>query len=376
MRVVTASYVVPWHLGNILKRMHKDFDTYVVGQNVSANREAYPGVHWIDLDLGRKVSVCRDLLAFVQLCQIFLKFRPDIVHSIMPKSGFLTAIAGFVCRVPIRIHTFTGQVWATRSGLRRFFFYIIDRAILALNSLCMTDSHSQSAYLFNNGFSFRKSLLPHLADGSLSGVDLKRFRPNASMRRLIRKQLNIPVDAVIFLFVGRLSREKGLFELAEAFSLIQNNLAYLLFVGPDEEDIAHCLKHITHRCADRVRVVGFTLNPEEYMAASDIFCIPSFREGFGSVVIEAAAVGLPAIGTRISGLVDAIEDGQTGMLVPVTDIPSLTKAMQVMLEHPETREAMGKQARNRAARLFSADVVYAALNDTYHQLWSSMRSQL
>jgi glycosyltransferase involved in cell wall biosynthesis len=368
MRIVTASYVVPWHLGNTLKRMPRDFETYVVGQGVSAYRETYPEVHWIDLDLDRKISIGRDFWALMKLCRIFLSVRPDIVHSIMPKSGLLTALAGFLCRVPVRMHTFTGQVWATRAGLSRFFFYTIDKVILVLNSLCMTDSASQSAYLYENGFALNGAPLPHLAYGSLSGVDLQRFRSDTNMRKLTRDKLNIPQDSFIFLFVGRLSREKGLLDLANAFASLGNDKSYLLLVGPDEEGIAHELRHAAHSCIERVRIVGFTHNPEEYMAASDIFCIPSYREGFGSVVIEAAAVGIPAIGTRIPGLVDAIADGKTGVLVPIEDVSALAEAMGRLSERSEILEVMSEQARSRAAELFSADVVYAALRMTYREL--------
>jgi len=117
VRIVTASYVVPWHLANTLKRIAADFEVTVVGQGVSAYRDTWPDIRWIDLDLNRKVSLWSDLRALFSLCRIFLAIEPDIVHSIMPKAGLLSALAGFLCRVPVRMHTFTGQVWATRGGL-------------------------------------------------------------------------------------------------------------------------------------------------------------------------------------------------------------------------------------------------------------------
>lgn len=368
MRVVTASYVVPWHLGNTLKRMPKDFETYVVGQGVSANRDAYPGVTWIDLDLDRKVSLWRDLWALVQLCRILLAVRPDIVHSIMPKAGLLSAMAGFLCRVPTRMHTFTGQVWATRKGLGRRFFYFIDRLILLLNTLCMTDSPSQSTYLYDNGFTHNGEHLPYLYYGSLSGVDLKRFHSDEVTREIIREKLKIPPDSIVFLFVGRLNMDKGVLDLACAFVTLCKFNAYLVLVGPDEENIIPRIMHIKSICSDKLRFTGYAQTPEDYMAASDIFCIPSYREGFGSVVIEAASVGLPAIGTRIPGLIDAIEDGKTGILIPAGDVNALAEAMRNMVENPKMLAALGEQARHRTAVLFSADVVYTALSKMYREL--------
>lgn len=368
VRIVTAPYVVPWHLGNTLKRMPADFDVYVVGQDVSIHRDVYPGVNWVDLDLGRKISLWADILALIKLCWILCRLRPAIMHSIMPKAGLLSAIAGFLCRVPVRMHTFTGQVWATRTGLGRFFYYFIDRLVHALNTVCMTDSPSQSAFLFDNGFSFNGNPLPYLVYGSLSGVDIERFCASPTVRAKVREELNIPVDSFVFLFLGRMNRDKGILELVQAFAAVDVPHFHLVLVGPDEEDIGNSLRERPLFCADRIHFVGFASKPENYMRAADVFCIPSHREGFGSVVIEAAATGLPTIGTRIPGLVDAVEDGRSGVLVPLGDINALSDAMRYFGQNPEIASVMGAHARCRVVECFSADVLYEALRDYYLQL--------
>lgn len=372
MRIVTASYVVPWHLGNTLKRMPKDFETYVVGQGVSAYRETYPRVHWIDLDLDRKVSILRDVWALVRLCRIFLLVRPDIVHSIMPKSGLLTALAGFICRVPVRMHTFTGQVWATRKGLFRRIYYLVDRIVHALNTLCLTDSPSQSKFLYANGFTHRAQPLPVLANGSLSGVDLERF-DSASLKDQVaelRRELGVQDSEFVFAYIARKSRDKGAFDLLQAFEMVvkENSGVRLLFVGPDES--AGEINVLLQRpvLARSVINVGQVSNHEVYLALSDVLCLPSYREGFGTIVIDAAAMGVPTIGTRIPGLIDAVEDGQTGMLVPAGNVDALVETMKSVLSQPEKLLAMREQARQRTAKLFSADVVYSALRETYSGL--------
>ncbi len=372
MRVVTASYVVPWHLGNTLKRMPNDFETYVVGQGVSANRDAYPGVSWIDLDLDRKVSIGRDLWALVQLCRIFLSVRPDIVHSIMPKSGLLTALAGFLCRVPVRMHTFTGQVWATRTGLAQWVYYLLDRTVHALNTLCLTDSPSQSRFLFDHGFACHRQPLPVLAHGSLSGVDLARFDPEAlkSRAKELRRELGLSETDFIFAYIARKSRDKGALDLLMAFENLaaSNPMLRLVFVGPDESagEVAALLRGEV--LARSVINIGQVSNHEVFLALSDVLCLPSYREGFGTIVIDAAAMGVPAIGTSIPGLVDAIEDGKTGMLVPAGDVSAIAEAMHKVVEQPELLAAMGDQARRRTVDFFSADVVYEALSKTYQEL--------
>jgi len=368
IRVVTASYVLPWHLANTLKRMPADFETYVVGQGVSMYCETYPGVHWIDIELERKAALFSDLKAMFALCRIFRTVRPDIVHSIMPKAGLMSAIAGFLCRVPVRMHTFTGQVWATRTGVVRRLFRAVDRLIVGLNTLCMTDSPSQSDFLFWQGISFSGQPLPVLSRGSLSGVDIGRFHPDDAMRGKVRSSLGIPDDATVFLYLGRLSREKGILDLAKAFASLRDDSAHLILAGPDEEmTIAEALPQLG-LCRERVHVTGFVAQAEQMFMAADVLCLPSYREGFGSVVIEAAACGVPAIGSRIPGLVDAIEDGVTGMLFPVRDVESLAICMRAMLRDSAKRRSMGEQARCRVERLFSADVMYQALRSRYFDL--------
>jgi len=372
MRIVTASYVVPWHLGNTLKRMPKDFETYVVGQGVSAYRETYPGVRWIDLDLDRKVSILRDVWALVQLCLIVLLVLPDIVHSIMPKSGLLTALAGFMCRIPVRMHTFTGQVWATRTGLFRRIYYLLDRIVHALNTLCLTDSPSQSRFLYNHGFAHRAQPLPILANGSLSGVDLARFDPESLKDQAteLRRELRVQESEFVFSYIARKSRDKGAFDLLQAFENVarENSGVRLLFVGPDES--AGEVDVLVQRpvLARSVINVGQVSNHEAYLALSDVLCLPSYREGFGTIVIDAAAMGVPTIGTRIPGLIDAIEDGQTGILVPAGNVRALVETMKSVVSQPAKLLVMREQARQRTAKLFSADVVYSSLRNTYRGL--------
>lgn len=368
IRVVTAGYVVPWHLANTLRRLPQDFEVTVVGQSVSAYRDTYPGIRWIDLNLNRKVAPLSDLRALLALCRIFISIKPDIVHSIMPKAGLLTAIAGFLCRVPVRLHTFTGQIWATRHGLARGFYYAVDWLINALNSVCLTDSPSQSAYLLEHGISHAGGALSVLSNGSLSGVDMQRFHADAEVGATIRSELRIPADAVVFLFLGRMNRDKGVLDLAQAFAAVNDARAHLLLAGPDEEGVVANVRAIASTCSDRIHCVGFASRPEDYMAAADLFCLPSYREGFGSVVIEAAALGVPAIGTRIPGLVDAIADGYSGVLFPPGDIDALAAIMRDALDHPEKYRQMGANARNRVEQTFSAPVLYDALKDLYRDL--------
>lgn len=373
VRVVTASYVVPWHLANTLKRMPADFDVCVVGQGVSSCRDLYPDVRWVDINLDRKISLVSDLHALFALCRFFITYKPDIVHSIMPKAGLLTAIAGFICRVPVRIHTFTGQIWATKTGSARMFYYWLDRLINSLNTSCLTDSPSQSTFLHAHRVSNAGGALPVLSKGSLSGVDVARFDLPALAEQAnhLRTQLGLNETNFVFAFVARKTRDKGAFDVLKAFAAVSkiHPNTRLLFVGPDESGgEIKGLSKSDPELFNNVLNVGKVANHELYLAISDVLCLPSYREGFGSIVIDAAALGVPTIGSNIPGLVDSIEDGQTGVLFPAGDVDALAGIMVDFLENPGKYEKMRLSAKARVDEFFTADLLYEALKSFYLEL--------
>ena len=373
VRVITASYVVPWHLANTLKRMPADFDVCVVGQDVSSCRDAYPDIRWVDINLERKINLVSDMLALYTLCRFFISYKPDIVHSIMPKAGLLAAIAGFLCRVPVRIHTFTGQVWATKTGPARVFYYWLDRLINSLNTICLTDSSSQSAFLHAHKVSNAGRALPVLLKGSLSGVDVARFNLPAltEQARHLRTQLGLNKTNFIFAFIARKTRDKGAIDMLKAFAMVSkiHPNARLLFVGPDESsgEIEGLFKS-NPEFFDNVLDVGQVKNHELYLAISDVLCLPSHREGFGTIVIDAAALGVPTIGSNIPGLADSIEDRKTGLLFPVGDVDALAGIMVEFLENPDKYKKMRLSAKIRVDKFFTADLLYDALKAFYLEL--------
>jgi glycosyltransferase involved in cell wall biosynthesis len=371
--VVTASYVVPWHLANTLTRMSEDFEVCVVGQGVSSCKEIFPHIKWVDINIDRKINPVSDILAFIDLCRFLLIYKPDIVHSIMPKAGLLTAFAGFFCRIPIRIHTFTGQVWATKSGIIRSVHYLADKSINALNTICLTDSPSQSAFLHEHNITHEGQPLPVLLKGSLSGVDITRFNSQslANQASQLRESLKLKKSDFVFAFIARKSQDKGAIDILKAFAQVSNihSHAKLLFIGPDESNGK--IEQLHNNNSDMFNnIFEFDLvkNHEVYLAATNILCLPSYREGFGTIVIDAAAIGVPTIGSNIPGLKDAIEDGKTGQLFPVGNIGTLKQIMLDAIENPNKYKEMGLAARTRVNNNFSADLLYNALKTFYLQL--------
>lgn len=370
VRVVTASYVVPWHLHNTLTRISSDFEVCVVGLDVSKNQNSYPNIKFVDIDINRKTSLIADFLALFALCRFFLAYKPDIVHSIMPKSGLLSALAGFVCRVPIRIHTFTGQTWAAKTGLSRHFYYFLDRLINVLNTICLTDSFSQSDFLRDCKISNSGYPLPVLSKGSLSGVDVDRFNLSKLVEsgNKLRCELGLDKEDFIFSFIARKTRDKGALDILKAFSSVSavSQKAKLLFVGPDEDgEIARLRETAPPELFFNVVDVGHVSNHEVYLAITDVLCLPSYREGFGTIVIDAAAMGIPTIGSDIPGLTDSVVNQKTGMLFSVGDLDELTKLMLTCIAEPLMLKQMGLFAKTRVTEFFTADKLYIALKEFY-----------
>lgn len=278
-------------------------------------------------------------------------------------------LAGVAARIPNRLHTFTGQVWVTKRGLSRALLRFIDIVIFRSTTRCFVDSASQRAFLIEKGVvtEERSSVLAH---GSISGVDLHRFSPSQEARRLVRQQLGIDENDFVVLYLGRLNRDKGILDLAQAFAGIRPGAvrSVLLLVGPDEGHMRPEIENLLEGNQQRICFVGFTDRPEDYMNAADLFCLPSYREGFGSVIIEAAAVGIPALGSNIYGVSDAIQNGVTGVLHEPADIDEIREQLERFRDDPGWRLALGQKGQARARQMFAKEIVTQALLAEYEKL--------
>jgi len=310
----------------------------------------------------RRPAPASDVLALFRLYRFFKREGFDAVHSITPKAGLLSMFAAYLAGVPIRIHTFTGQVWATAKGTKRWFLKSMDKLIARCATHVLADSRSQLDFIISEGVVWGEKASV-IGNGSICGVDSERFRPDPETRKMVREQLSIPEDSILFLFLGRLTFDKGLLDLAGAFAKVCRSAEniHLLVAGPDEEGMKEKMLSLCSEQPDRIHFYDFTDAPERFMAAADVFCMPSYREGFGIVVIEAGAAGVSSIGTRIYGVVDAIEDNVTGYLYGPGNVEELAEKMLKMIDEPSRRTEMGGRARERAIGLFSKEIVADAL---------------
>ena len=344
--------------------------TLVSSENKSSNKSF--DSDYVTINIQRNISPFRDFIALIRLWLLFRKARFDIVHSVTPKAGLLCSIASKLSGVPVRLHTYTGQPWVELTGYKYFFAKSSDKIISILNTHCYADSDSQKKFLIKKGVvTFDKVSV--LGLGSLAGVDLKRFNPNLySMpdRSLIKKSLGIPKNAFVILFLGRVVRDKGVIELVSAFNSIflKNENIYLLFSGPQELSLLDLGIKIGSELEKRIKFTGYTDIPEQYMVASNVLCIPSYREGFSTVVIESAAMGIPAIGTNIYGLIDSIIDGETGLLVESKNVKQLANALLKIFNDIDLCQLLGKTAQKRVIKYFSSELINQQVIDEYARL--------
>ena len=345
----------------LLKQLHELSHFFEVTVIVNTTDKSFLKKQGIDatvihLPFSRNINFLNDL--YCLFCLIFILFRGgySCVQSITPKAGLLGMLASFMSGVPIRIHTFTGQVWVTKRGIYRYFLKKVDRAISFLSNYSIVDSPSQAKFLFEEMvLSPNKSIV--FGSGSVSGVDLDKFKSSKKTHTEVRRELLIPQDAFVFLYLGRLNKDKGVLDLANAFSKIKNDRAHLVVVGPDEADFGNQMQKLCGPNRDRIRLVGFSKEPQRYMNAADVLCLPSYREGFGSVIIEAAAIGVPAIASNIYGISDAVQNQKTGLLHPPKDLEAILRCMSLFLSDPQLLKSYGLAAKKRAIKEFDTDVM-------------------
>lgn len=330
------------------------------------------------IDIPRSIKPWKDIVAFIKLMKTYRKHNFDIIHSTTPKAGLLTAVAAFILGTPVRLHTWTGQQWVTLKGPIRWLSRFSDKIIGCLNTCCYTDSKSQRQFLLKEKIIVPQKL--HLiGQGSLAGVDLRRFDSNRwpeSEKVALKNTLSIGTNSKVLTFVGRISRDKGIIELVSAFKkLIRHGYNVdLLIIGPRDQDCGGNIDFAFPKIdqSQRIHYLGYTKCPERYLAISDIFCLPSYREGFGTVVIEAAAMGVPTVGTKINGLIDAVDNGKTGILVSVRDEKSLFNAFRKLLDDPELSIKMGNSARERCVKKYDSNIVNKLLVGEYLQLLNNV----
>jgi len=328
------------------------------------------GVRVLEVPMEREISPVRDIRSIWHLWGILRTLRPTVTNVGTPKAGLLGGFAAWLNRVPCRFYTLHGLRFETTTGLRRKLLILAERLACRFAHRVVCVSHSVREKAIASGLVDRERALIFGA-GSCNGVDVARFAatPQRTWRAAeLRRQFGIPSDAPVALFVGRLTCDKGIAELVEAFLQLENRIPNLrlLLVGsfedgdPLPEDIHKRLE--TH---DRVILAGPVNDTAPYYAMADVLVLPSHREGLPTVVLEAHAAGKPVIGAAATGIVDLVVDGETGLLFPVGDVSSLADAIARLTEDKALARKLADAGLDQVNRKFRQELIWAALRREY-----------
>ncbi len=330
---------------------------------------AREGVRAVAVPMERHISPLKDLKSLWRLVRVFRRERPAMVHSMTPKAGLLSMMAAWICRVPVRLHTFTGLVFPTATGLTQKILVFTDR----LTCACATHIVPEGEGVRNDLTSYRITAKPLkvLGHGNVRGIDLERFDP--SLPEVMDSAAKIRKEGVFtFIFIGRLVRDKGINELVSAFTELNREIpaTRLILVGEQEPELdplsPETLENISG-CAS-IEAVGRLNDVRPWLAASDALAFPSYREGFPNVVIEAGAMGLPSIVTEINGSREIVSHGVNGVIIPPRDRDALLAAMRNMIGQREDTAKMATAARPMVAGRFEQSFVRKCLKDYYKEI--------
>ncbi len=321
----------------------------------------------------REASLLHDLPSLLEMLALIRRIRPDVVNAGTPKAGLLGMLAAWMAGVPVRVYVMRGLRLETAAGFTRRMLTLTEKVACscAHKVVCVSSSLRELAVATGLVSPDKATVI---GSGSSNGVDIERFRPDGQLIEKtghLRAEHGLPHSAPTIGFIGRLTRDKGIVELATAFERLyaEDSSVRLLLVG-DTEDGDPLPEHTREVLLGHPGVIrtGFVSETAPYYHLMDVLCLPSHREGFPNTPLEAAAAGRPTVTTDVTGARDSVEDGSTGLVVRCGDIDALTQALRRLLSNPGLARRMGKQAERRAAEQFSPERIWKGLEEVYREL--------
>lgn len=320
------------------------------------------GINYTYLPMKREISLFTDIISLFSWVWLLLKERPYIVHGNTPKAALLSMVAAWITRRPVRIYMCHGLRYQGTEGKLRKLLMMMEKITCGCATHVVSVSKGVADVMVQDGLC-PKEKIRMVGYGSAGGVGIERYNPN-KIESNVRNELNIPEDAFVFAFVGRIVKDKGINELVSAFDYINRKYpsVHLLLVGP-VETVQNPVDGSTFRIIEKnenIHAVGMQKDVRPYLKASDAFILPSYREGFGMVLIEAGAMGLPCITTDITGCNEIIVPGENGAIIEPRNKEALRIEMEKWLSNPDMVKNMAKNARKMVVERF--DSTYVANN--------------
>ena len=370
--VTTASGTLKAFVLNTAKYIHENTDwdiTFICNYDKQFEEKLPDCIHYIPVKMERGINL-GGIKAIAEMKRIFKREKFDLIQYSTPNASLYASVAGKLAKVPVRLYCQWGMVFVGFSGIKRRIFKLMEKFICKLSTWIEPDSKS------NLKFSHEQGLYPEdkgsvIWNGSASGVNLQKFdiSQKSDYRKAIRSQYQISEDAFVYGFVGRITRDKGINELLSAFKQLSPENSYLMLVGSEEinKNIDFDLFNWS-KSAENVIYTGSTSVVEQYLSAMDVYILPSYREGFGSGVIEAEAMGLPVIVSNIPGPTDAMLKDETGLVVEKADVKSLKEAMERIRTDGELYQSLASNTLAFAENNFEQGKLFEHILDDRKKL--------
>lgn len=332
----------------------------------------YEGVKINTIEFSRRFTPVRDLISLFHLIKYLFKFKPDIVYSLNPKSGMLGMIAARVTNIPVRMHCVVGLVYFGSKGFRKKILVWSEKITYFFSTNLYCNSKNLANYIEKN---LTNRAVRTIGNGSINGIDTIYFKKKATSfeKEKIRKELGFSLDDFIITFIGRIVKDKGIDDLVTAFSELSkkhNNLK-LLIIGSYDDNLNLIHKdtknHIEN--SNKITRINFQNDIRRYLEVSNLFVLPSHREGFPNVLLEAGSFEIPLVASNINGCNELIENGENGLLFEKKDVQELTKSIDIFLNNNDFYNKAKKNIRKTVISKYSQ-------NEYYENLYFEMKKLL
>ena len=372
---------IPLSLDKLLDRQLHFMSAYYDVIAVSSDKEYLEKVGkkeqvtTFHLEMTRKITPIKDFFAVLKLYFFFKRIKPIIVHTHTPKAGIVGMLASKMAGVPHRFHTVAGLPLLETKGFKRKILDFVEKLTYSCATKVYPNSYGLLAIITKNNYC-SVTKLKVIANGSSNGIDTEYFNLNifsASQNLDLKKQLGIATSDFVFVFVGRLVADKGINEMVAAFKLVNEKYpnAKLLLVGDYETNLDPLLPLTLEqiKTSNAIITVGFQSDVRPYLSIADALIFPSYREGFPNVVMQAGAMGLPAIVSNINGCNEIIVEGKNGTIIPVKNTSTIIKKMELLLTDEDYFKKLKSNAREMIVSRYEQKVVWEAIIEEYKKCY-------
>lgn len=379
IRIATVPHSLGGLLRGQLRFMSDHYEVVGISSSSAGHLEVVgeqEGVRTHVVEMTRRITPFKDLKALFKLLRIFYREKPFIVHTHTPKAGTLGMLAAYIARVPHRLHTVAGMPLLEATGRKRKLLNLVERLTYSCATQVLPNSFGLKDIILSEKFT-KSQKLHVIGKGSSNGIDTSHFDPalfDASVRQATRRELGIPDEHFVFIFLGRLVTDKGINELVSAFCRLNSEFpkTSLLLLGDYERHLDPLDPETEARIDSEANIVypGGKKDVRPYLAMADLLVFPSYREGFPNVVMEAAAMGLASIVSDINGCNEIIQHESNGLIVSVKSADALYTGMRQMLIEDDLRERMAGQARASIQQRYERRYIWTELYKYYQELKS------